>query len=144
MKKRPLILICNDDGIHAPGLFTLWKALHQTNLVDLVVIAPAIEKSGFGCAITWERPLQIQKIKWHDGNTAWSIDGTPADCIKMGLKVAIDKKPDFIFSGVNAGSNAGRNVLHSGTIGAVIEGVLRGIPGCALSCEDGQKPNFSR
>lgn len=143
MNKRPLILLSNDDGIHAKGIFTLWNTLHKIDCADIIVIAPTIEKSGFGSAITWDRPLMIQKMQWFDGQTAWSIDGTPADCIKMGTRILLDRRPDFIFSGINAGSNAGRNLLHSGTVGAVIEGVLRGIPGCAFSCEDGQNPNFS-
>jgi len=142
MTKRPLIVLSNDDGIRAGGLLALWRALKKADIADLIVIAPETEKSGFGSAITWDRPLLIRRTQWYDGNTAWAIDGTPADCIKMGLRVVLDRTPDFIFSGVNAGSNAGRNVLHSGTIGAVIEGVLRGIPGCALSCENGDKPNF--
>lgn len=140
--KRPHILLCNDDGIKAPGLMSLWRALKEADICDLTVIAPTVERSGTGVAITWDRPMRIQEAKWYDGTPSWSVDGTPADCIKMGLRVILKTPPDFIFSGINAGSNAGRNVLHSGTVGAVIEGVFRGIPGAAISCEDVKQPNF--
>ena len=136
------ILICNDDGLFAPGLKALWEALDEADIADLVLIAPASEQSGTGASITWNRPILIQEIKWDKNTPAWAIDGTPADCIKMGLNLLLDSPPDLIVSGINAGSNAGRNVLHSGTIGAVIEGILRGIPGIAFSCENGQTPNY--
>lgn len=142
MNKRPLILISNDDGIRAPGILHLWRALKKADFADLVIIAPEYERSGAGASITWDRPLLIRKHPWEDETPAWSVDGNPADCIKMGLKILLDRTPDFIASGINAGSNAGRNVLHSGTIGAVVEGIFRGIPGAAFSCENGDSPNF--
>lgn len=142
MKKRPRILLSNDDGVFAPGLKSLWKCLKQADIADLCVIAPSSEKSGSGVAITWDRPMQIRKIEWENAESVWSVDGTPADCIKLGTRVILESPPDFIVSGINAGSNAGRNVLHSGTVGAVIEGLFRGIPGIAFSCENGEKPNF--
>lgn len=139
---RLKLLLTNDDGIHAPGIKTLWKALHEADFADLFVIAPSTERSGTGASITWDRPILIQEVEWEDKTPAWSVDGTPADCVKMGIRVILEEKPDLIVSGINAGSNAGRNVLHSGTIGAVIEGIFRGIPGIAFSCEDGDEPNF--
>lgn len=141
--KKPLILISNDDGIQAEGIFSLWRSLKKADIADLVIIAPEHEKSGSGASITWDRPLLIKKCPWEDDTPAWTVDGSPADCIKMGVKIILEKTPDFIVSGINAGSNAGRNVLHSGTIGAVIEGILRGIPGVAFSCENGKAPNFA-
>ncbi|MCH9626582.1 MAG: 5'-nucleotidase SurE [Chlamydiales bacterium] len=142
MRNRPRIILTNDDGIHAPGIKSLWKALHDADCADLFVIAPATEKSGTGVSITWDRPMLIQESPWPEETPAWSVDGTPADCVKMADRIIMTLKPDLIVSGINAGSNAGRNVLHSGTVGAVIEGVLRGIPGLALSCENGKEPNF--
>jgi 5'-nucleotidase len=139
--KRPNIIITNDDGIQAPGIKILWRVLQQADFADLSVIAPAVERSGSGVSITWDKPILIQKIEWAD-TPAWSVEGSPADCIKMGERVILGKKPDFIVSGINAGSNAGRNVFHSGTIGACIEGVFRGIPGIAFSCENGDNPNY--
>lgn len=141
---RPKILLCNDDGIRAPGIRHLWKALKAADFADITIIAPAHEKSGAGVSITWDRPMLIQKYNWEDDpeTPAWSVDGSPADCIKMGMKIIMQTPPDIILSGINAGSNAGRNVLHSGTVGAVIEGVFRNIPGIAFSCENGRTPNF--
>lgn len=141
-KSRPKILLCNDDGIRARGIRHLWKVLAEADFADLLIIAPAAERSGAGVSITWDRPMLIQKIQWENNTPAWSVEGSPADCIKMGINVILESPPDLILSGINAGSNAGRNVLHSGTVGAVIEGVLRNIPGVALSCENGQEPNF--
>lgn len=139
---RPKIVISNDDGIHAPGIKALWSVLHEARFADLFIIAPSSEKSGTGVSITWDKPILIQKVEWADQTSAWSVGGTPADCIKMGSRILLDGKPDLIVSGINAGSNAGRNVLHSGTVGACIEGVFRGIPGIAFSCENGEAPNF--
>ncbi len=139
---RPKLLLTNDDGIHAPGIQVLWRVLHQANFADLYIIAPSTEKSGSGVSITWDRPILIEKVEWAGNTPAWSVGGSPADCVKMGERIILGKKPDMILSGINAGSNAGRNVLHSGTIGACIEGVFRGIPGVAFSCEDGREPNF--
>ncbi len=142
MNKRPLILLTNDDGIYAPGIYYLWKALHKADFADLAIIAPPSERSGSGVAVTWDRPIHVQEVNWEMQTPAWSVDGTPADCVKIGERMILKKQPDFVISGINAGSNAGRNVLYSGTVGAVIEATLRGIPGVAFSCENGQNPNF--
>ena len=139
MSKRPFILITNDDGIHAPGIRHLWEAVHE--FADLAIVAPHSEKSGSGMSITWTRPLVVQEISWEC--PAWSITGTPADCVKMALSVLLNKKPDMIISGVNKGSNAGRTVLYSGTIGGVIEGSLKDIPGIAFSFSDLEIPPLS-
>lgn len=142
-KKRPKILLCNDDGISAIGLQYLWKALSKADFADLSIVAPAAERSGAGVSLTWGKPVLIKKFDWPENTLAWSVDGTPADCIKMATRVILrETPPDLIVSGINAGSNAGRNVLHSGTIGAVIEGILCNIPGIAFSCENGQTPNY--
>jgi len=137
---KPFILITNDDGITAPGIQALWRALRN---YDVAIAAPIHEKSGSGLAITSTRPLQIRDFPWNDKKTpAWSINGTPADCIKLALSVILEKKPDLIVSGINKGSNSGRNVLYSGTVGGVIEGVIRNIPGIAFSSENFENPKF--
>lgn len=126
MKKKPKILITNDDGIHAPGIRHLWTALKD--IADLVVCAPAMEQSAVGLSITIRHPLHIQKIKWHASESAnaitWAVNGTPADCVKLGLSVIYDEQPDLIVSGINRGTNAGRNVLYSGTVAGAIESVM--------------------
>ncbi|MEN9654048.1 MAG: 5-nucleotidase surE [Chlamydiota bacterium] len=126
------ILITNDDGIHAPGLAHLWQAV--ADMADTTIVAPSGEKSGSGLSITWVKPLHLHQVPWQRGVAAWSLNGTPADCIKMGLKIVLGgKKPDLIVSGANKGSNSGRTVLYSGTVGGIIEGALKGIPGIAFS-----------
>ncbi len=132
--KRPFILITNDDGISAPGLRSLWQSV--CSFADCAIVAPHSEKSGAGLSITWTKPLRIESISWQDETPAWSVSGTPADCVKMASHFLISKKPDMILSGINKGSNAGRTVLYSGTIGGVIEGVLKNIPGIAFSSCD--------
>ena len=142
MAKKPKILLTNDDGIHAPGLKSLWEALH--NQADLYIIAPASERSGAGLSITLTDPLQIQTVAWEKSTPAWKVTGTPVDCIRMGLSTILDSVPDLIVSGVNRGANSGRTVLYSGTIGGVIEGIFRNIPGVAFSCHDFENPNYAR
>jgi 5'-nucleotidase len=142
MDKKPKILITNDDGIDAPGLRFLWEAL--IDVADLYIIAPATEKSGAGLGITIRDPIHIQPIDWEKGTKAWKITGTPADCIRMGMSVILNSPPDLIVSGINRGANSGRNVLYSGTIGGVIEGVLRNVPGIAFSCADFVNPDYKK
>jgi 5'-nucleotidase len=139
-EKRPTILLTNDDGIHAPGLKHLWNSLKEH--CDLYICAPATEKSGFGSAVTLMEPIHVIPMKWFDETPAWKITGTPADCVRMGTNVILKRHPDLIVSGINHGSNSGRNVLFSGTVGGVIDGALRGIPGIALSSVDYDTPNF--
>jgi 5'-nucleotidase len=138
MQKRPFLLITNDDGIHAPGIRHLWEAVHE--FADVAIVAPQTEKSGSGLSITFTRPLVIQEFPWTQATPAWSINGTPADCVKMAIGVLLKKEPDMVISGINRGSNSGRTVLYSGTIGGVIEGVLKNIPGIAFSFSDMDPP----
>lgn len=139
--KKPFLLITNDDGVHAPGIRHLWESVAQ--FADVAIVAPQYEKSGSGLSITWTKPLVIHEINWPGQIPVWSVNGTPADCVKMGLSVLLDRRPDMVISGVNRGSNAGRTVLYSGTIGGVIEGILKGIPGIAFSFCDFDVPPLS-
>lgn len=141
MTKRPFILITNDDGIHAPGIKLLWEAVRE--FADIAIVAPNSEKSGSGLSITWTKPLNIHPIAWDSSTKAWSLNGTPADCVKMACTVLLEQKPQMIISGINRGSNAGRTVLYSGTIGGVIEGTLKNIPGIAFSFCDFDPPPLS-
>ena len=139
--QRPFLLITNDDGIHAPGLKHLWQAVRD--FADVAIIAPHVEKSGCGLSITWAKPLRIQPAVWDGATPAWSLNGTPADCVKMGCSVILEKRPHMILSGINRGSNAGRTVLYSGTVGGVIEGAYKNIPGIAFSFSDLEPPPVS-
>lgn len=138
MMKKPFLLIINDDGINAPGIKHLWRSV--MNHADVAIVAPMSEKSGCGMSITWTKPLHIREVPWENNTPAWTLNGTPADCVKMALAVLLDRTPDCIISGVNRGSNAGRTVLYSGTVGGVIEGALKNIPGIAFSFSDFEEP----
>lgn len=139
--KRPFLLITNDDGILAPGIKHLWEAVSEH--ADTAIVAPVMEKSGSGLSITWAKPLRIHPVQWEGNTPCWSVSGTPADCVKMGLNLLLDRPPQMIISGVNRGSNAGRTVLYSGTVGGVIEGALKDIPGIAFSFCDFDPPPLS-
>lgn len=141
MKKKPNILITNDDGIHAPGIRFLWKALKDIG--NLYIVAPASEKSGVGLGMTLRDPIMIHKVDWEDNTPAWKVSGTPGDCVRMALRVVLDFKPDLIVSGINKGSNAGLTVPYSGTVGAAMEGSLKGIPSLAFSCVDYENPDYA-
>lgn len=140
-KPRPHLLLTNDDGVHAPGIRHLWEALHD--IADLTVVAPHTEQSARGMSITLYSPLKVEKVDWYNHANVWSVNGTPADCVKMGLNVVLNETPDLIVSGINRGNNAGRNALYSGTVAAAIEGVLHHIPSVALSCHDYWDTDYS-
>lgn len=141
MNKKPRILIVNDDGIHAPGLKHLWNAV--SDLGDVSIVAPAGEKSGVGLSITIYSPLHVEQVRWDNNTPAWKVTGTPADCVRLALSVILDQKPDLIVSGINKGGNSGRTALYSGTVGGVMEGVMRNIPGIAFSCQNFENPDFA-
>ena len=142
MQKKPYILITNDDGIEAPGLFALYQAI--CNFAEVVIIAPASEQSGVGAGISLRNPLQIQSVIWPTNTAAWKVTGTPADCVRLGLHTILERTPDLILSGINRGSNAGRTVLYSGTVGAVIEGTMKNVPGIAFSSVNYKNPNYEQ
>lgn len=144
MAKRPYILLTNDDGVYAPGIKHLWKVLSQ--MADVVVVAPASEQSAVSLSITIRHPLKIEKLDWpwDSKATVWSVNGTPADCVKLALNVILPDPPQLIVSGINRGNNAGRNILYSGTVAAVIEGVMHDIPGIAFSVADYFNPDYEK
>jgi 5'-nucleotidase len=121
------ILVSNDDGILSPGLTVLADACRVVGQVT--VIAPDREQSGTSHSLTLHRPLRPQRR--HDGS--FQVDGTPTDCVLLGLGALMPEKPDFVFSGVNLGPNMGEDVLYSGTVSAAMEAVTLGIPGIAIS-----------
>lgn len=144
MTNRPYILVSNDDGVYAPGIKHLWKILAK--VADVVVVAPATEQSAVSLSITIRHPLRIEKVNWPWDEDAqiWSINGTPADCVKLALSVILPNTPQLIVSGINRGSNAGRNAFYSGTVAAVIEGIMHNIPGIAFSIADYANPLYER
>jgi 5'-nucleotidase len=117
------ILLTNDDGIYAPGLRALRPELRK--LGEVVVVAPAAEQSAVGHSVTLTTPLVVQEV--HDEQRqpiGWAVEGRPADCVKLALRELLPWPPDLVVSGLNAGSNAGINVLYSGTVAAAIEGAF--------------------
>src|SRR5947208_3459395 len=124
----------NDEGIYAPGLRALRRELMK--LGDVIVVAPATEQSGVGHSITLLTPLLVQEVL-DDANRflGWAVEGRPADCVKLALLELLPEPPDLIVSGLNAGSNAGINVLYSGTCAAAIEGAFFCRTSIAISLE---------
>jgi 5'/3'-nucleotidase len=117
------ILLTNDDGIYAPGLQALRKELMQIG--DVVVCAPATEQSAAGHSVTLMAPLIVQEVMDDQKRfLGWAVEGKPADCVKLALVELLPDPPDLVVSGLNAGANAGINVLYSGTVAAAIEGAF--------------------
>ncbi len=132
-EKKPLIFMTNDDGVHAPGLRKLFTALRKTG--ETIIVAPDRDNSAVSHSLTLNRPLMVKKLE----ENIFSINGTPADCVTIGLEKVLPRKPDLIVSGVNAGANLGHDISYSGTVSAAKEGTLRGVPSMALSLS-GQEP----
>ncbi len=136
-----LILLTNDDGIHAPGLRALEQELRT--LGDVCVVAPATEQSGVGHSITFLRPLVAHKVFDGDRLRGWAVEGSPADSVKLGVFEFCGRRPDLVVSGINGGLNAGINVLYSGTVAAAIEGAFFGLTSIAVSLEYDEHANFA-
>ena len=128
---KPLFLITNDDGLGAKGIQTLIRIARE--LGDIVVMAPERNSSGSAHSFTGSRPLRVQTISEIDGCMIYTCDGTPVDCVKLGEEYFCPRRPDFLLSGINHGSNSSINVLYSGTMGAVIEASVSGIPAIGFS-----------
>ena len=128
---RHRILITNDDGIFSPGIHALWEAMVE--LGDPTVVAPNMEQSAVGHAITLTDPLRVDPVKRSGSFKGWSVTGTPADCAKIAIKSILDEKPDLLISGINLGANVGKNIIYSGTVSAATEGTILGIPSIAIS-----------
>jgi 5'-nucleotidase len=132
-----LILVTNDDGIHAKGLWALTEAVLGFGTV--VVVAPQEGQSGMAHAITVKTPLRVHKFNYMEGATTYVCNGTPVDCIKMGLNKLLPRKPDLIVAGVNHGANSSSSIVYSGTMAAVIEGCINEIPAIGFSLLDFSK-----
>jgi 5'-nucleotidase len=139
---KPLILVTNDDGVHAPGLKALIEIARDIG--DVIVVAPDEGRSGMSHAITIKYPLRLNKISQEEDMVIYSCSGHPADCVKLAINQIMDRKPDLLVSGINHGSNSSISVVYSGTMAAAIEGGLHGIPSIGLSITDfSSRPDFS-
>ncbi|MBC35961.1 MAG: 5'/3'-nucleotidase SurE [Bacteroidetes bacterium] len=132
--QKPQILITNDDGIHAKGLKYLTSVMRKFG--DVLVVASEESNSGQGHAITVRELLRLEKIHEEEGYREYMTDGTPVDSVKLGEQIVLGKTPDLIVSGINHGSNASVNIVYSGTMAAVIEGCITGIPSIGFSLND--------
>jgi 5'-nucleotidase len=133
MKK--LILISNDDSIDARGIHILAESVKH--LGEVWVVAPAEQHSGQSSSMTFSAPLRIQEhTSTSDGIRLFSVSGTPVDCVKLALHQILPRTPDLVLAGINHGSNAGNSVIYSGTMGAVFEGCMAGIPSIGYSLLD--------
>lgn len=129
---RPFILLTNDDGIDAPGLHALADVLSDD--YDLLIVAPHTERSATGHSISVLRDLRLLPVERNGRPWGWSLEGTPADCVKVAVQFMQKQRPiDLVVSGMNRGQNLGINILYSGTVAAAREGVLLGYPAIAFS-----------
>ena len=140
---EPRILLCNDDGIHAPGIQSLASALD--GLGELFVVAPTTEQSAVGHAITVRDPVRAHREEFEVPSgpiPAWGVTGTPADSVKLARHELLDAPPDLVVSGINQGPNTAVNVLYSGTVSAATEASILGVDSLAISLCEWSEPQF--
>jgi len=134
------ILISNDDGIDANGIYALAQAMKE--LGEVTVIAPRTEQSAVGHAITMKMPLRVTEYYKNGEFFGYAIDGTPADCIKIGIRNIMKETPDIVISGINHGSNTAINIIYSGTVSAAREAAIMDVPAIAVSVTSHEAINF--
>jgi 5'-nucleotidase len=133
----PVILVTNDDGVSSTGIHALAAALKP--LGEVTIVAPTQEASAIGHALTLRRPLRIED----HGPGLFAVDGTPTDCVNLGVDIILKMKPDLVVSGINKGWNLGDDVTYSGTVAGAMEGALLGIPAIAVSLKRSPTFDFS-
>ena len=138
---RPNILIINDDGIQSPGILALAQAMESIG--SITIVAPDQEQSAKSHSITLNDPIRVNSANLKKGFKGWAVNGTPVDCAKIALQSLLRKKPDLLISGINLGSNLGKNLIYSGTISAAYEGTILGIPSAAISIDSITAKEFS-
>ncbi len=132
--KKPLIFVSNDDGYYARGLQKIIEVVSKYG--EVIAVAPEHAQSGMSHAITIKEPLRLKKVREGEGVTLYKCNGTPVDCVKLGLNQVVPRQPDIMVSGINHGSNASISVIYSGTMGAAIEACLNGITSIGFSLLD--------
>lgn len=135
------ILLTNDDGIYSLGLCALYEALSQEGH-KITVVAPESERSAVGHAITLSDLIKVKQIFRAGELFGWAINGTPADCVKLGVNALMKERPDMVISGINLGANAGINILYSGTVSAATEAAIMGIRSIAVSIDTFVDPQY--
>ena len=134
------ILITNDDGIYAEGLWAVYQQLAEQYRVT--VVAPDRERSAIGHAITLNEPIRVTKTTINGGYSGFAVSGTPADCVKLGFFELLENSPDLVISGINPSPNVGVNLNYSGTVAAAKEAALFGVPAIAVSTEFVESDQF--
>jgi 5'-nucleotidase len=134
------ILISNDDGIDSTGIYALANAMKE--LGEVTVIAPRTEQSAVGHAITMKMPLRVIEYYKNGDFFGYAVDGTPADCIKIGIRNIMKVTPDIVISGINHGSNTAINIIYSGTVSAAREAAIMDVPAIAVSVTSHEAKNF--
>lgn len=142
-KKKPLILISNDDGYHSGGLGSLIEMV--SDMAEIIVCAPESARSGYSCAFSATQPLRLKLRRQWEGVQVWSCSGTPVDCVKIALsELCGGRRPDMVIGGINHGDNASVNTHYSGTMGVTLEGCMKYIPSVAFSlCDHSDDADFS-
>jgi len=135
------ILVCNDDGIDAPGIYAL--AVELRKIADVIVVAPDKQQSAIGHAITMNYPLRAIPFRKNNEFFGYAVEGTPADAVKLGVRFLLKEKPHMLISGINHGSNTSINIIYSGTVSAATEGTILGIPSIAVSLTTYEEADFS-
>ncbi len=136
-----LFLLTNDDGIYARGLAALREELSKDG--ECLIVAPETEQSAVGHAITITRPLMVRRARKNGSFWGYAVSGTPADCVKIGIRELAERPVDLVVSGVNLGANVGINVIYSGTVSAATEGAILGVPSLAVSLDTHRDADFS-
>jgi 5'-nucleotidase len=137
MAEQPLILVTNDDGVHAPGIRSLAAILREAGEVH--VVAPDREMSACGQSLTLKHPIRAEVID----ERVHAVDGTPADCVNLAVLKLLPRRPDLVVSGINSGGNLGDDIYYSGTVGGAREGVFLGVPSVAVSLAARSESDFS-
>ncbi|MDF1501088.1 MAG: 5'/3'-nucleotidase SurE [Anaerolineales bacterium] len=127
------ILLTNDDGVYAPGLFALAQSLAEIG--EVTIVAPDRNWSASGHVKTMHRPLRVNETNLRDGTLAYSTDGAPSDCVALALLGLVEKEIDLVVSGINPLANVGHDVTYSGTVTAAMEAAICGVPGFACSID---------
>jgi 5'-nucleotidase len=135
------VLVSNDDGVTAPGIAAMAQALCE--VADVTVVAPETGQSAAAHGITLTAPLSVNRVHLDPRFKAYSVDGRPADCVKLAIRELVSPRPDLVVSGINDGANAGINVLYSGTVAAAAEGAFLGIPSVAVSLFHTERMDFA-
>jgi len=135
------ILVTNDDGIDSPGISALAEALRE--IAEVIVVAPSEEQSAVGHGITMKYPLRVFRYRKNGAFFGYAVEGTPADCVKMGIRNIMGESPDLVISGINHGSNTAINIIYSGTVSAAREAAIMDVSAIAISVTSHDATDFT-